>query len=81
MFDTTVFDERALHYLLEFMGPDRLFVGSNYSGWNWVDEFKELSTLGLDADIQAKLCHRNAERFFNLETSPGESTRTLEAVK
>ena len=81
MFDTTVFDERALRYLLEFMGPDRLVVGSNYSGWNWVDEFGELITLGLDPESQEKLYHRNAERFFNLNTSASERARTPEAVK
>ena len=81
MFDTTVFDERALRHLLDFMGPDRLFVGSNYSGWNWVDEFKELDALSLGPDGHAKLYHRNAERFFGLTTATEQGPRPLEMAK
>ena len=81
MFDTTVFDDKALRYLLDFMGPDRLFVGSNYSGWNWVDEFKVLDTLDLDPESQAKLYHRNAEKFFGLDTGVQNSAPLLEVAK
>ena len=68
-FDTTVHDPRALEFLLRFMGEDRIIVGSNYSGWNWSNEFDVVAQLGLDDDQVSKIFHRNAETLFGLTSN------------
>ncbi|MFZ4602693.1 MAG: amidohydrolase family protein [Caulobacterales bacterium] len=68
-FDILVHDPAARRFLVESWGADNLVVGSNYSGWNWVDEFQHLETMGLSAEDKAKISHKNAERLFNLPTA------------
>jgi aminocarboxymuconate-semialdehyde decarboxylase len=67
-FDILVHDEKARRFLVDSWGIDNLVIGSNYSGWNWSDEFQHLETLGLTQDEKEKLSHLNAERLFNLPT-------------
>ena len=68
-FDILVHDAKARRFLVDSWGVDNLVIGSNYSGWNWMDEFQHLETLGLSAEDKEKLAHKNAERLFNLPTS------------
>jgi predicted TIM-barrel fold metal-dependent hydrolase len=44
-----------------------LVIGSNYSGWNWMDEFKHIPALNLSIEDQEKISYKNAERLFNLK--------------
>ena len=65
-FDILVHDPKARQFLVDSWGADNLVVGSNYSGWNWMDEFQHLETLGLTQEEKEKIAHKNAERLFNL---------------
>lgn len=38
-FDILVYDAQARKFLFYSWGADNLVIGSNYSGWNWSDEF------------------------------------------
>jgi aminocarboxymuconate-semialdehyde decarboxylase len=67
-FDILVHDAKARQFLVDSWGADNLVIGSNYSGWNWADEFQHLETLNLTEDEKQKIAHRNAERLFNLPT-------------
>lgn len=67
-FDILVHDAQARKFLVDSWGADNLVIGSNYSGWNWSDEFQHLETLNLTEDEKEKISHRNAERLFKLPT-------------
>lgn len=69
-FDILVHDAKARRFLVDSWGADNLVIGSNYSGWNWSDEFQHLETLGLSEADKAKISYRNAEKLFNLPGMP-----------
>jgi aminocarboxymuconate-semialdehyde decarboxylase len=73
-FDILVHDPKARRFLVDSWGADNLVVGSNYSGWNWADEFKHLETMGLTEEDKAKISYQNAEKLFNL-SPPGQNAK------
>jgi aminocarboxymuconate-semialdehyde decarboxylase len=66
-FDILVHDPTARRFLVDSWGVDNLVIGSNYSGWNWMDEFKHIPALNLSIEDQEKISYKNAERLFNLK--------------
>jgi aminocarboxymuconate-semialdehyde decarboxylase len=64
-YDTLVFDEHALRYLVQAFGPTQLLVGTDYP-FNFHDRtpVQRIEAAGFDADTTALLVHRNAERFL-----------------
>lgn len=65
-FDICVHDVAARRFLVEFMGPDHLVVGSNYGGWDQVNGFSFLDELHLGAEDAAKIAGSNAVELFAL---------------
>ncbi|MET0658914.1 MAG: amidohydrolase family protein, partial [Steroidobacteraceae bacterium] len=66
-FDILTHDNRATKFLVDFVGADQLVIGSNYSGWNWSNEFVHLEELKLPQSDQEKIAYKNATRLFNLK--------------
>jgi aminocarboxymuconate-semialdehyde decarboxylase len=67
--DSAVFDQRALQFLVETMGADRVMLGSDYPfplGEERVGSLIRQSSLA--ADVKTKLLGGNAQRFLGLET-------------
>ena len=64
-YDTLVFDDGALRYLVERFGPTQLLVGTDYP-FNFHDRtpVQRIEAAGFDAETTALLVHRNAERFL-----------------
>ncbi|MFD1581493.1 amidohydrolase family protein [Ramlibacter ginsenosidimutans] len=64
-YDTLVFDEHALRYLVQAFGPTQLLVGTDYP-FNFHDRtpVQRIEAAGFDADTTALLVHGNAERFL-----------------
>jgi aminocarboxymuconate-semialdehyde decarboxylase len=64
-YDTLVFDDKALHYLVDTFGPTQLLVGTDHP-FNFHDRtpVQRIASAGFDADTTALLVHRNAERFL-----------------
>jgi aminocarboxymuconate-semialdehyde decarboxylase len=65
-FDLLTHSTLASKFLVEFAGTDNLVIGSNYSGWNWSNEFNKLGELGLSEQDIDKISYKNAARLFNL---------------
>lgn len=65
-FDMLVHDPKARRFLVDSWGVDNLVIGSNYSGWNWADEFQHLDEMNLAEADKAKISHLNAEKLFSL---------------
>jgi len=65
-FDIQVHDLIARKFLVEFMGADRLVVGSNVGGWDNEDGFKLLDELNLGEAAHKKIAGTNAARLLNL---------------
>jgi aminocarboxymuconate-semialdehyde decarboxylase len=66
--DSAVFDERALQFLVETMGPDRVMLGSDYPfplGEHRIGMLIKESHLSPDA--KTKLLGGNARRFLGLD--------------
>jgi aminocarboxymuconate-semialdehyde decarboxylase len=65
-FDNVVHDARARKLLMQVMGPDHIFVGSNYGGWDWVDGFAYATDMADSPEALYKLCAGNAIDLFQL---------------
>ena len=76
--DSAVFDSRALKYLVETMGAERVMLGSDYPfplGEHRVGELVRSSDL--PAGTKSRLLGENAEEFLSLRrTMPIESVQT-----
>lgn len=78
--DSAVFDQRALQFLVETMGAERVMLGSDYPfplGEHRVGELIRSSHLPLQ--VKSKLLEQNAEEFLGLpsaaqQTSPEAET-------
>lgn len=73
--DSAVFDRRALHYLVETMGPDRVMLGSDYPfplGEHRIGEL--IRSSGLAQGTKARLLGENAEIFLGLSTNAETET-------
>jgi len=64
-YDTLVFDDNALRYLVDTFGPTQLLVGTDYP-FNFHDRtpVQRIEAAGFDAATTALLVHRNAARFL-----------------
>jgi aminocarboxymuconate-semialdehyde decarboxylase len=76
--DSAVFDSRALKYLVETMGAERVMLGSDYPfplGEHRVGEL--IRSSDLPAGTKSRLLGENAEEFLSLRrTMPIESVQT-----
>jgi aminocarboxymuconate-semialdehyde decarboxylase len=64
-YDTMVFDRRALRYLVDLLGHDRLLVGSDFPAMPREEPpARTLRSLGLDADKLADVLWHNAFRWL-----------------
>jgi aminocarboxymuconate-semialdehyde decarboxylase len=67
-YDTMVFDARALRYLVDLLGPDRLLVGSDFPAMPREEPAgKTLRSLGLPEATLADITWRNAFRFLGVD--------------
>lgn len=69
-YDTLVYDQGAIEYLLENFGSKQLMIGSDYPfsirekhPGNWMDH------LNVDERAQQNIKFKNASRFFGIETN------------
>ncbi|EHR51825.1 putative TIM-barrel fold metal-dependent hydrolase [Saccharomonospora marina XMU15] len=66
-YDSMVFDRRALRYVIDLLGHDRILVGSDFPAMPREDPAaRTLNSLGLPADALADITHRNAYRFLGI---------------
>ncbi len=59
--------DRALKFL-DHLGPDRFLFGTDFPMWTPAWELRRFLSLGLDADTQDRILHRNFERLFGLSS-------------
>ncbi len=70
-YDTCVFDRRALRYLIDMIGPDRLLVGTDFPAMPREDPAgKTLRSMGLPAPVLADITWDNCFRFLGVEPPP-----------
>jgi aminocarboxymuconate-semialdehyde decarboxylase len=70
-YDSMVFDRRALRYLVDLLGPDRLLVGSDFPAMPREDPAgRTLRGMDLPADVLAAITGENALRWLGLPTPP-----------
>ena len=64
-YDTLVFDEATLRFLVDRFGPSQLMVGTDYP-FNFHDHtpVERIASAGFDDATAEALTHRNAERFL-----------------
>jgi aminocarboxymuconate-semialdehyde decarboxylase len=67
-YDSLVFDRRAIRYLIDLLGHDRLLVGSDFPAMPREREGAgaTLRSMGLDPDVLADITWHNAFRFLGL---------------
>ncbi len=67
-YDSLVFDRRALRFLVDYLGPDRLLVGSDFPAMPREDPAgRTLRSLGLPADVLADITWHNAFRWLGVK--------------
>ncbi|HEY2505575.1 MAG TPA: amidohydrolase family protein [Streptosporangiaceae bacterium] len=67
-YDSLVFDRRALRFLVDFLGSDKLLVGSDFPAMPREDPAgKTLRSLGLDSAALADITWHNAFRWLGIE--------------
>jgi aminocarboxymuconate-semialdehyde decarboxylase len=67
-FDTIVFEEQALRYLVDFAGPERVLLGSDYPfPIGDLEPLKLIERSGLDPAAARAICGGNAARLFGLD--------------
>jgi aminocarboxymuconate-semialdehyde decarboxylase len=66
-YDSLVFDRRALRYLIDVLGPDRLLVGSDFPAMLREEPAgRTLRSMGLPADVLADITWNNAFRWLGI---------------
>jgi aminocarboxymuconate-semialdehyde decarboxylase len=78
--DSAVFDERALEFLVEIMGAERVLLGSDYPfplGEHRVGQLIRSSHLA--SPVKARLLGENATQFLGLERAPAATIRETAA--
>lgn len=74
-YDTCVFDRRALRYLIDMLGPDRLLVGTDFPAMPREDPAgKTLRSLGLADQVLEDITWNNCFRFLGVGP-PGPALR------
>jgi aminocarboxymuconate-semialdehyde decarboxylase len=67
-YDTMVFDRRALRYLVDLLGADRLLVGSDYPAMPREDPAgRTLRSLGLEPEVLERITWHNAWNWLGME--------------
>lgn len=67
-YDTLLFDARAIRYLIDIMGYERIMVGTDYPYLpTEVPADKSLRSLGLPADVHDAITWDNCFRFLGVE--------------
>lgn len=67
-YDSLVFDGRALRFLVDLLGPDRLLVGSDFPAIPREEPAgRTLRALGLRPDVLEEITSRNAFRWLGME--------------
>lgn len=67
-YDSLVFDRRALRFLIDMLGHDRLLVGSDFPAMPREQPIaKTLRSMDLPADVVDDICWNNAFRFLGIE--------------
>ena len=67
-YDSLVFDRRALRFLVDYLGPDRLLVGSDFPAMPREDPAgRTLRSLGLPADVLEDITWNNAFRWLGIK--------------
>jgi aminocarboxymuconate-semialdehyde decarboxylase len=67
-YDSMVFDRRALRYLIDLLGHDRLLVGSDFPAMPREDPAgRTLRSLDLPAEVLADITWHNAFRYLGIE--------------
>lgn len=67
-YDSLVFDRRAVRYLVDLLGADRLLLGSDFPAMPREDPMgRTANSLGLPADAWADIAWRNAFRYLGTE--------------
>jgi aminocarboxymuconate-semialdehyde decarboxylase len=67
-YDSLVFDRRALRYLIDLLGHDRLLVGSDFPAMPREDQAgATLRSMDLDPAVLADITWHNAFRFLGIE--------------
>ena len=59
--------ENQLRELIGVYGEDRVIFGSDYPMWDPGEEARQLMALGLGAEAEEKIFHRNLEKLLGLE--------------
>jgi aminocarboxymuconate-semialdehyde decarboxylase len=76
-FDTLTHDEALLRSLIEFAGPDRVLLGSDYPfDMGDARHVETVRSLGLAPDVEAAILAGNAERLLALPAARREETLT-----
>jgi len=72
-YDSLVFDRRAIRYLIDLLGHDRLLVGSDFPAMprERKGAGATLRSMGLDPDVLADITWHNAFRFLGIEPAGG----------
>jgi aminocarboxymuconate-semialdehyde decarboxylase len=69
-YDSLVFDHRAIRYLVDLLGPDRLLVGSDFPAMPREEPAgRTLRSMGLAPDVLDAITWRNALRWLGIEAS------------
>jgi aminocarboxymuconate-semialdehyde decarboxylase len=67
-YDSLVFDRRALRFLVDYLGPDRLLVGSDFPAMPREDPAgRTLRSLGLPPDVLEDITWHNAFRWLGVK--------------
>ena len=67
-YDTLVFDRRALRYLIDFIGPKQLLIGTDFPAMQReMPAGRTLLSMGLPADVQADITWNNCFRYLGIE--------------
>jgi aminocarboxymuconate-semialdehyde decarboxylase len=70
-YDSLVFDRRALRFLVDYLGADRLLVGSDFPAMPREDPAgRTLRSLDLPAAVLEEITWNNAFRWLGLKPSP-----------
>ncbi len=73
-YDSLVFDHRAIRYLLDMIGPDRLLVGSDFPAMPREEPAcRTLRSMGLADEVLDDITWHNCFRFLGVSEFPGVS--------
>ena len=81
-YDSLVFDRRAIRYLIDMLGPDRLLVGSDFPAMPREEPAgRTLRSMGLEADVLEDITWNNCFRFLGLRPPKLFSSREQHRIR